>query len=442
MAALYTPATLPENIKHKDTNKLVYSPSLQGVFERFKYNIKWWGDGAFFQHNALLISAFHGQKYWNFRDKYEIPKKDFTFIADSGGFQAFSMGVWSDPIDILRWEENNADIGMMLDVPPTFETGLGVTNEFKKHAKKSKINYEKMVKNRQNDEMELFMPIHGTIYESLKWWYKYCSDVHCDGFASSPRKSSPDLVAFTLGFAIEHQMHDFHLFLGSGKNVIPVIVYASKFLKNLSFDSSSFSQTGGRYRKYYLPGFSNETIGFGRNEDVKITELPCNCPVCTKINNPLILKKENATSSGMILLHNLYLTLQSIESLNSLIKDTNKFKEIISKYYPVETQIAINFIDEVIEKGFEDAYDNRRFSFMNLLDTDKVSKDGITLQLPADLTYWTQYKGNFRMKERANFIRNVLRREYEKDIKFKEMMKNKEIKTEKNTIKSINSFLE
>ncbi len=355
MTVIYTPATLPENLKHKDTNKLVYTPSLAGVITRQKWNIRWWGDGAPFQHPALLISAFNGLQYWDFREKFEIPRKNFTFFADSGGFQILNKGVYLDPLDVLKWMEHNADIGAMLDTPPNFESGALLGKEFKTLAKKSLKNYEKMDRNRKESNFKLYKPIHGNNTETLNWWYNYVKDVPCDGYASSPRRPSAELAAFTLSFAIHNDLHNFHLFLGTGFHVIPVIVYASKFLKNLSFDSSSFSLMGGRLRQYIMPLFFNVSIPFGRGFDGKLKELPCFCPVCN-VSTPEAMNAETAEGAGLILLHDLYMYLINIKVLNKLVDDTEKYKEVIRRNFPTNTMKAIESIDATVEGKFDETF--------------------------------------------------------------------------------------
>jgi len=367
--ARYTPATLPENLKHRSTNRLTYTPSIAGTDARYKYGIKWWGKDAFFQHPAILISAYNGLKYWNFREEFEIPK-DMLFFADSGGFQNFSQGVWEDPIKILRWMELNANIGTMFDLPPSYETSSILNEDFKRHAKLSKRNYLKMDKNRKNYDMKLYKPIHGNTLETLKWWFKFVEDVPCEGYGSSPRRPSAMMAAFTLSFAIEYDLHEFHLFLGSGVNVIPTIVYASRFIQELSFDSSSFSLTGARYRKYVVPLYPNEYIDFGRDFTVKIEELPCTCPVCKVISDPKELQAKTAEAAGLILLHNLHQVITNIEMLNRLVKDVEKYKSVIKKNFPEETLLSLKYLDSVVENGLEDAYSE----FSQYMDTGKMQK--------------------------------------------------------------------
>lgn len=359
MPAIYTPATLPENLKHRDTNKLTYTPSLAGVYTRIKWNIRWWGEGAPFQHPALLISAFNGVKYWDFRDKFEIPRKEFLFFADSGGYQNFSQGLYADPLEILKWMEHNADIGVMLDLPPDFETSATMGKKLEEHCAKSLANYEKMDKNRENYDMKLFKPLHGNTAETLGWWHKQVEDIPCEGYASSPRRPSAEMAAFTLSFAIDRGLDNFHLFLGTGFNVIPVIAYASRYIKDLSFDSSSFSLMGGRLRQYILPIHTNVTIPFGRQYIANLDRLPCFCPICVNVL-PSSMNEETAEGAGLILLHDLYVYLLQINTFNALSTDKDKFREVVKKNFPEQTNHALDLLDLAADGQFEDVWEKKK----------------------------------------------------------------------------------
>ena len=64
------------------------------------------------------MSATYYIKTKNIREKYKFPN-DFNIMLDSGGWQNYKGDTGLDVIDVLRWQEANANIGYSLDYPLT-----------------------------------------------------------------------------------------------------------------------------------------------------------------------------------------------------------------------------------------------------------------------------------------------------------------------------------
>jgi intein/homing endonuclease len=52
------------------------------IMEKYKHASNWWEPKAFFRHKYLLISAYHGIKFPDFRNRYRI-QKDIEVFGDS-----------------------------------------------------------------------------------------------------------------------------------------------------------------------------------------------------------------------------------------------------------------------------------------------------------------------------------------------------------------------
>ncbi len=323
-----------------------------------KFKIRWWGKDSLFQHPTMLFSAYFGitvKNSWDLRKNFEIPKKDFLLMADSGGFQSYSQGYTANPIDILRWmEHNEADIGMMLDVPPSFEESVTITKEFLDKEKQSIRNYEKAVNNRQEDKMLLYKPIQGCSLETMRHWEKATAHIDCQGYACTPKKPIPLRTAFVLSYAIDRGWENFHHFYGTGKTTVPIFCYAQQFFKKLTFDSSTYYVKATKFREYALPFTSGiHVIQFGRRYKSNLKILPCYCQVCKQIELKDILK-DDMVAGALILLHNFQLFKHELEFLTKLSADKHEYREYIRKYFPKETLDAIKFIDASVDGNFEE----------------------------------------------------------------------------------------
>jgi len=348
----------------RDEYKFV--PSVFGIIDRsaenFKksYTLDWWTENALFYYNSLLVSAYYGMDIWDFREHYKIPpKKDgFLFVADSGGWQIASQQVKIDPVEILRWQEYNADVGMLLDVPPV-EPGTYVSyvdfEKFKKCAAIAKRNYEIVHSRRRSEDLELLKPIHGGSPQEIDYFWDEVKDLEFEGVAFSPKPPVPMGIALQLAYGYDKGLDIVHLFTGTGLNTVPVVVYAQKMFKRLTFDSSSFSVQGARYRSYCNPFYLSCGITFGKSYQSTLEKLPCDCPVC-RLATIDDLNSEGSLAGGLIALHNLWITLKYIEHLSVLSRSYTDYINFLNVYSRDEETIkAINFLQHTWDNDFDSA---------------------------------------------------------------------------------------
>jgi len=359
---------------------LKYTPSIEGMYgtkgerdqagrgkiesEGREYTLDWWTQTAIFRYNALMVSAAYGLDRWDFREFYDIPRRDFIFITDSGGYQIFSQGLKMEAVDILRWMEHNADIGLTLDRPPmkTGEKILGsdeipraTKEDFKISIEKSKENYEIMHRNRQANDLVLLKVIHGFSLNELNRFYEAVKDFEFDGHAFGANQNDVRSVALVLGFAQTIEKERVHMFLITGAFTAPVVIYAKRFFKHLTFDSSSFSVTGARYRKYYYPNKISAGISFGKKYNASLKELPCTCPVC-QLATVADLNAEGSVPGGLIALHNLYQVLQYFSILEKLADSPDNYIEYLRHTgCPHKTIEMIEYLRCIEENDFDTA---------------------------------------------------------------------------------------
>ncbi len=357
------------------------------------YDLKFFTEKSHFEHNIALQSCFYGvngvgkRAKGTFRDMIGFPK-DKIFFTDSAGFQLATFQIRGEicnikPIDSLRWQEENADVGVNLDYPPT----LGKVAEYK-HFKWSLVesikNFALFQKERKNYEMKMLNVLHGETLELMDEWYQAVKDFKFDGWAVG-MKPPWDAMIQAMGFMYLYEKGEFekdstkwlHFFGTSGKHVVPTIVYAASKLNKrikVSYDSSSYN-IGSIYRTYYLPFDIGPHLSFGDKFSLnkEIEKLPCMCPVCSTIDDLSILNGKSIYAGVLISLHNMYQYIHYNNVLNELvkiktkeheeedeagrtIKVRNHFKSYLKKININEkTLISIDFIDFAMEHGLKTA---------------------------------------------------------------------------------------
>lgn len=360
-----------------------YTPAIlesqAAIFNHYREFEKycWWKENSeFFYYPALLVSAYYGMKYPNFREKFGIGKS-VLLIGDSGGFQAWTKGEHLEPVEVLRWLERNCQVGMTLDIPPPYPSLQSVKlhfSDFKAVAKQSARNYQIMVNNRVNYDLKLLKVFHGVSWDELEFFYGLTKDIEADGWCLAP-KPVGDPFSIAVQFAYlqdkgELERSYFHVLALSGFRNLPVIFYIKSKLSDsrITFDSSTWA-VGNIYRRMLFP-FSLESssvelqIGSRPNRLLSVSSknmekfgdnLPCFCPVCSRFTLSDLIK--DTYISGLIIsLHNLYCILLYVQYLDFLSKDPELLKLWIEKNSPDRVLKAIEFIELSERVGFRNAY--------------------------------------------------------------------------------------
>lgn len=331
---------------------LVYIPVFSEAFEEFN----WW-TGKYLDYQNCLVSYYYARNR-NIREEFNMQKA--FVIGDSGGYQAITQNVDINPMQVMKWAERNKNnYQMILDRPPFQAGGVSFGQKFpvelfNQCMEITASNGEKMVEIRQDKEVKLFGIIQGeTLNEIKKWHERLEQNVKYDGIALSVKPAyNPIINAIYLAYAIENIDKPIHTLQISGANTLPVLAYATKFLKfDITTDSSAFAQ-GNISRKYMIP-FSYQIEGFtiGNSREINLIEQLCDCNICKTYSI------EDMKNNGrLISLHNLNYMIKKVKFLNILAKDSALFKEFVNRNCSTKTIEAIRFIDLAKEKGVDKAY--------------------------------------------------------------------------------------
>jgi len=341
-----------------------------------EYDMKFFTKDSHYEHNVALQSCYYGiygvgkNASTNFREMIGYPK-DKILVGDSAGFQIASFKIRGQPckiqpIDSLRWQEENCDIMMNLDIPPTLDKAP-TYDEFKASLEESAKNFELFEKERKNYKAKLLNVLHGENIKLMEIWYERVKDFKFDGWAIG-MKPPWDPMIQAMGFMFLWEKGEFekesfkwlHFFGTSGKHVVPTIVYAASKLQHIgvTYDSSSYN-IGSIYRTYYMPFDIGPNFSFGekfKKINPHLKELPCQCPVCRTVVDIEDLNRTDIYAGTLISLHNLYQYIYYNNLLNNIVNDKEKFLEYLRAININEKTLkSIEFIDFAIENGVYNA---------------------------------------------------------------------------------------
>jgi len=376
-------------------------------------HLTWWEDDkSIFQHPAVLVSAFYGLMREDevqdentplYRDKLNI-SKNTLFIGDSGGFQKATLQsnpahrevlAKLTPERVTAWQEENCDIGLILDKPPYWKPkGATKVNWTTSDPRKFQealdftCNSAEIAVNQYNPKkMKLFGVLQGRNYNDLVRWHDEISKYEFDGWALAPKPTTDVMaVAMYAAFAIEMGFKvPIHFLAISGLNTIALIIYLLRkdehgeqyFPYGITSDSSSYN-TGSIYRRYMVPNDYNLYLILGRTtpqfnaagvqtkeanpNSSTINILPCSCPICSH-TTPDNMRTSNNLAGISLSLHNLGQYNNFINVLVSLIDDVPAYKEFIRRtavrslnstsHQPVEdlhlSLKAMSLMDEIVK---------------------------------------------------------------------------------------------
>jgi hypothetical protein len=347
------------------------------------FNLNWWEKNEnknFYRHDALLFNFFHHKKLN--RESMKVPS-DVNLIFDSGGFEVLSRRAKGlpcniNPLEVLRWEEESANIGLTLDLSPvnlqpTGEGGKSVaTNpkpitheEFTKRLEETCKNNDVFQDNRGQSKynLKIYNVVHSGMgkIDSIDEWYERVKDFKFEGWALAP-KPSFDVVKIAVDtmFLYDRGVREnLHVLGISGFKVFPILAYIEKYIKNISTDSFSYG-VNTVVRKMMSPYMDI----FYKPSEHSYNKVPCLCPVCSNLNSVEDLYRTDVVGYSLIGLHNHWTYINYVKYIEALVDNKEEYARFSRKYPNLEK--ALNFIDYSIEHGWEEAISNSGLNQNNL----------------------------------------------------------------------------
>jgi tRNA-guanine family transglycosylase len=345
-------------------DKMRYEILTKEVNKKFTFNYSWWEKGRSpYYYPFLLVSAFYAYKDFDFREIYHLDK-DCLLIVDSGGYQIMTRNKPLSTHRIIKFQEKNADIAMIRDYPIKPDV---TSVECLQHQEKSIESAKEFLEIRTNNKMLLYNVYFGRNYKELQQFRNLYKNIENDFEGSSlgslvPLSRNPIEITMILISWLEaiERRNNLHIFGLTGFNTLPIIYYISKkySLKNLTFDSTTYN-IGCTSNSYILPFDMRKKLNFGNlaNQIHKLKELPCLCPVCTRLNidemTKIREKGKQSINGALINLHNLFIYIDFTHTLSSLVDDENYFKKFVETNCDKKVMDSLNIIDYVVENGFD-----------------------------------------------------------------------------------------
>ena len=238
---------------------------------------------------------------------------DGPVMTDSGTFQSYVYGdIEVDPLEIVEFQRDiGSDIGTILDV---FGTPDQTKTKAEQSVKETLKRAKQSVKIKEN--MNLAGTIQGSIYPDIR---EKCaadlSKIDCDFFAIGgvvplmENQRYNDLVRIILsskkGLDPSKPVHLF----GAGH---PLIFPLAVALGCDFFDSSAYAKYANDNRLIF-------PWGTEKLED--LSELPCSCPVCSKLTPDELKKLDEKSRILEIAKHNLYVSFTEIKKIRNAIRN-------------------------------------------------------------------------------------------------------------------------
>ena len=338
-------------------NRAIYIPAVGTNFwgcwkknlRHRDFDLKWFSPHSLFRYPYALIRAGFGinyDLYWRERCGY---LKDCLLMTDSGGYQ-ISKGGHIDPNVSLGWQELNADIGIVLDVPVRKDSNFGDC------LKRSAKNFRIFERNRQNYQMKIYNVLQsGRTMTEMKMWHDAVKGFSFDGWCLSASNEKMQV----LGYLMLHEndakdLHGhFHLFGSSGmKTMLTMAMLSKHFDTPITFDSSSYTM-GSRGRRFYRPMNLKDPIPFGRDA-TRINVNPCHCPICSNATlDDLYSQKKGALAPNLLDLHNMYQFIEVNNEINNLVRqdDSEALKTYAQSVGELDTVQNVEVMPNAYERG-------------------------------------------------------------------------------------------
>jgi len=348
-------------------NKLYYLPAVSppklAVFKKKGLEeTKFWKRTIHYPY--MLVCAFYGMEYENFREFFDIGE-DVFILLDSGGFQIVTQEKYIDPLKVLRWQMKTSKYGLILDVPPYHIQGDSEGAHFDSPNKEYfdkclDATYEnaKLALEKKDDDFNLYGVIQGETYEQIERWFDKLHSLEKEGkefygWALSPKPSNDaNKIAMFAALLLTKGIHKpLHILQVSGTEAITICAYLQKVINQpVTIDSSSYGNSS-RYGVVFDPMFLSRRLNFGNNQKIEPfrgKKWYCNCRACRNMN----LEVGEEQFFNKIEIHNIQKIIDFTDYANMITEDENYFFKI---YLPPHKKLyrACQIIRSVRDKGLE-----------------------------------------------------------------------------------------
>lgn len=364
------------------THEHPFYPS-EGTFDEF-VNLNFYQEQSArdlgFDYFMTNYTDYLGKEQQSPRNRLVRSPGQMSVISDSGGFQFLTGDLdYLNPQGLIDWYNENADIGVVLDMPiasKVLDEGLHL-----KLAKLQKRNTQLML-DHAVPGLELMNVVHGATADMKVRFHDQV--VHPKirrlavggGYFDTVMSSIANILEFH-SRAGGHYQH-YH-FLGI-TNLFQVIAYMRMthlgLLPFATSDSTTYYQKGTA--KEYLTqtrmssNISHLNIGQRDNICTPYSVLPCSCPLCSRVKYMDALSNFGGSPiNSSVAFHNAWRYNEYLKAMQSIIDwPLSKLSEVLTGQLGKRPTLAeglktLQFVDEVAEIGLAKAKKKYGY-FLNL----------------------------------------------------------------------------
>lgn len=334
------------------------------------YGDKMVGDLEKWKFPYFLLSAGHNMKHMNMRE--EMGLKDSLVLGDSGGYQLATGALkWKPEIreTIFNWLENNADISMILDIPPRGQ----YSGKFQEALEISLDNFKYFEKN-QTGKTQFVNVLQGQgIDQEYALWYDKVKDFEFGGWGIAAARDVKRM-AYTFALLLEngefekptlmykgkHYSRYFHYLGVSGIDHFLMLsifqdalnTYLPNYNNIITTDSSTPNRAtifGTYYYDVNWKTLKYISLNFPKGENLPYkwdNKLPCriNCPACGGLTYES-MRGFDANSMMIMTNHNVFMFVNIINQINNLINSHDEIIKTVltTDYYEIYKSIHMMF---------------------------------------------------------------------------------------------------
>jgi queuine/archaeosine tRNA-ribosyltransferase len=374
-----------EIVMVRDANCIdTYAPMGENFDEYIDWNI--WNSAMsqalgtqIWMPNYTNYMSCENPKSPNIRRSGRNPKQEEPFIlSDSGGFQLWTgLRSFLDPVELVKWYNDNVDWGMILDLPLSIHDPVLIKRSTKVQAK----NIDLMLKNK-NDRVELINITHGFTAEERLDFLKAVDRPEINrlaftGYISTIVSSVADMLTILTKarkFKHYHVLGVYNL----AQMAVLVKLGNLKGMELLTSDASTPIQSAYNKSYHHQQSIHNthKRLVIGDRESIPADWkfLPCSCPICSALKYTDILGVLDTGMLTMVLsMHNIYEINRYARMMDGLCRDVSdkEYKNIIKHQLgsrAVETIRGLDLITAYNKDGLDalkkfSIYLNRGSSF-------------------------------------------------------------------------------
>lgn len=351
----------------------------EGTFDEF-VNLNFYQEGSArdlgFDYYMTNYIDYMGKESGSPRNRRVREPGSMTIISDSGGFQFLTGKLdYLDPLQLVAWYNENADVGIVLDMPIASQI---IDPKLSKALAQLQGRNTAMMLGAAVPGLEFMNVVHGANSEAKLKYHEHVVDSRIRRLAiggsyfETVLSSVASALVLHRGLGAHYQHYHF---LGV-TNLFQVIAYLRmahlKLLPFITSDSSTYYQKGAS--KEYLiqtrmtSNISHLNIGQRDNVTTSRSLLPCSCPLCSRVKYTDVLSNFGGSAvSSATAFHNAYRYNEYLKAMADVIdmplpKLAKLLERQLGKRPAMQEGIkTLQFIDTVAESGLDKALAKYRY---------------------------------------------------------------------------------